>query len=99
MDNNTVTFEYCNWDRAFVCIDLKSFYASVECVERGLDPMTTDLVVAEYAAKTVARPGYSEHHTGLALDLYFTIDGKDVYENEDLVQYPDIQGKRRSGKA
>ncbi len=31
----------------FMCIDLKSFYASVECVERGLDPMTTDLVVAD----------------------------------------------------
>ena len=30
-----------------MCIDLKSFYASVECVERGLDPMTTDLVVAD----------------------------------------------------
>ena len=34
-------------DRTFLCIDLKSFYASVECVERGLDPMTTDLVVAD----------------------------------------------------
>ena len=33
--------------RAYICIDLKSFYASVECVERGLDPMTTDLVVAD----------------------------------------------------
>lgn len=31
----------------FVCIDLKSFYASVECVERGLDPLTTNLVVAD----------------------------------------------------
>ena len=31
----------------FLCIDLKSFYASVECVERGLDPMTTNLVVAD----------------------------------------------------
>jgi DNA polymerase V len=31
----------------FVAIDLKSFYASVECVERGLDPMTTNLVVAD----------------------------------------------------
>lgn len=31
----------------FLCIDLKSFFASVECVERGLDPMTTDLVVAD----------------------------------------------------
>ena len=30
-----------------ICIDLKSFYASVECVERGLDPFTTDLVVAD----------------------------------------------------
>ena len=30
-----------------MCIDLKSFYASVECVERGLDPMTTKLVVAD----------------------------------------------------
>ncbi len=31
----------------YICIDLKSFYASVECVERGLDPMTTKLVVAD----------------------------------------------------
>lgn len=33
--------------RHYICIDLKSFYASVECVERGLDPMTTKLVVAD----------------------------------------------------
>lgn len=33
--------------RYYICIDLKSFYASVECVERGLDPMTTKLVVAD----------------------------------------------------
>jgi len=31
----------------YICIDLKSFYASVECRERGLDPMTTNLVVAD----------------------------------------------------
>ena len=31
----------------YLCIDLKSFYASVECVERGLDPMTAHLVVAD----------------------------------------------------
>lgn len=30
-----------------ICIDLKSFYASVECVERGLDPLNTNLVVAD----------------------------------------------------
>lgn len=34
-------------NRMYLCIDLKSFYASVECVERGLDPVTTDLVVAD----------------------------------------------------
>ncbi|MBQ9085155.1 MAG: DNA repair protein [Clostridia bacterium] len=33
--------------RVYACIDLKSFYASVECVERGLDPFTTNLVVAD----------------------------------------------------
>ncbi len=33
--------------RTYVAIDLKSFYASVECVERGLDPLTTNLVVAD----------------------------------------------------
>ena len=33
--------------RKYLCIDQKSFYATVECVARGLDPMTTDLVVAD----------------------------------------------------
>ena len=33
--------------RTFLAIDLKSFYASVECVERGLDPLTANLVVAD----------------------------------------------------
>lgn len=33
--------------RAYIAIDLKSFYASVECVERGLDPLTAKLVVAD----------------------------------------------------
>ena len=31
-------------DKTYIAIDLKSFYASVECMERGLDPMTTNLV-------------------------------------------------------
>ena len=33
--------------KTYLCIDLKSFYASVECVERGLDTLTTNLVVAD----------------------------------------------------
>ena len=38
-------------DHIYIAIDLKSFYASVECQERGLDPLTTNLVVAD-AART-----------------------------------------------
>ena len=34
-------------ERTYIAIDLKSFYASVECRERGLDPMATNLVVAD----------------------------------------------------
>lgn len=34
-------------ERTYLAVDLKSFYASVECVERNLDPLTTNLVVAD----------------------------------------------------
>ena len=34
-------------NKTYIVIDLKSFYASVECRERGLDPMNTHLVVAD----------------------------------------------------
>ena len=34
-------------ERTYLAVDLKSFYASVECIERGLDPLTTNLVVAD----------------------------------------------------
>ncbi len=41
--------------RIYLCIDFKSFYASVECIERGLDPLTTNLAVAdpERSEKTI----------------------------------------------
>jgi len=47
----------------------------------------------EYTVNTVAVPGYSEHHTGLAVDLYFIMDGKIVYYNEDLMKYPEVWAK------
>ena len=34
-------------NRTYIAIDLKSFFASVECIERGLDPLTTNLVVTD----------------------------------------------------
>ena len=36
-----------NNNKSYIAIDLKSFYASVECIERGLNPLTTNLVVAD----------------------------------------------------
>ena len=38
--------------KRYIAIDLKSFYASVECRERGLDPMQTNLVVADESRTT-----------------------------------------------
>ena len=42
-------------ERTYIAIDLKSFYASVECIERHLNPLTTNLVVADESrtAKTI----------------------------------------------
>ena len=72
-----------------IYVDLDSARRSVEAQQRIMDDFT-EQYGADYAAKTVAKPGYSEHHTGLALDLYLIIDGKDVVENEEMIQYTDI---------
>ena len=47
----------CEMIHKYLCIDLKSFYASVECVERNLDPLKTNLVVAdnERTEKTICK--------------------------------------------
>ena len=75
-----------------VYVGLDSARRSVAEQQRIMDDFT-EKYGADYAAKTVAKPGYSEHHTGLALDLYLIIDGKDVVENEDMIQYPEIWSK------
>ena len=72
-----------------IFVDLDSARRSVAEQQRIMDDFTQKYG-ADYALKTVAAPGYSEHHTGLALDLYLIIDGKDVVENEDMIQYPEI---------
>ena len=73
-------------------IDLDSARRSVADQQRIMDDFTKQYG-KDYALKTVATPGYSEHHTGLALDLYLIIDGKDITENEDMVQHPEIWSK------
>ena len=75
-----------------IYVDLDSARRSVADQQRIMDEFTRDYG-ADYAKKTVAQPGYSEHHTGLALDLYLIIDGVDVDENEDMMQYPEIWDK------
>ena len=47
--------------RTYIAIDLKSFYASVECMERGLDPLTTNLVVADASRTEKTIPKGTRH--------------------------------------
>jgi len=77
------------WETEGIDIDLDSAYRSVAYQQEILERFT-EKYGAAYAKRTVATPGTSEHHTGLALDLYFRLDGEEVYENEDLVKYPEI---------
>ena len=83
-----------------IYLELDSGRRSVAAQQEIMDRFTKEYG-ADYAAKTVAVPGYSEHHTGLAIDLYFRLkddDGNftDIYYNEDLVQYPEIWEKIHS---
>jgi D-alanyl-D-alanine carboxypeptidase len=75
-----------------ISVDLDSARRSVADQQRIMDEFTAEKG-ADYAAKTVAKPGYSEHHTGLALDLYLIIDGKDITENDDMIEYPEVWAK------
>ncbi len=70
-------------------VDLDSAFRSVKEQKRIMNDFIKKYG-KDYALKTVATPGYSEHHTGLALDLYLIIDGKNVDENEDMIKYTDI---------
>ncbi len=75
-----------------VKIDLDSARRSVAAQKDIVKRFTKKYGLA-YVEKYVATPGYSEHHTGLALDLYLNINSKDVYLNEDMVKYPEIWAK------
>lgn len=75
-----------------VYVDLDSARRSVAEQQRIWDSFT-EKYGEVYTKRTVAVPGYSEHHTGLALDLYLRVDGVDVYLNEDMVGYTGIWAK------
>ena len=75
-----------------VHVDLDSARRSVAEQQRIWDDFMEEYGEV-YTKRTVATPGFSEHHTGLALDLYLNIDGEDVYLNEDMIEYPEIWAK------
>ena len=60
-------------ERTYLCIDLKSFYASVECMERGLDPLTTNLVVADASRTDLATYFKNMKKSSVFNHLYFDL--------------------------
>ena len=66
-------------------IDIDSAYRSIEAQQAIADVFQAKFGAA-YTARIVAEPGYSEHHTGLALDLYPIVEGNDITSNEELFQ-------------
>ncbi|MBE6738535.1 MAG: DNA methylase [Ruminococcaceae bacterium] len=82
-------------EKKYLCLDLKSFYASVECVERHLDPLTTNLVVAD--------PGRTEKTICLAVTpslKSFGIPGRArLFEVLEQVGRVNAEKQRKAGKA
>ena len=75
--------------RTYIAIDLKSFYASVECMERGLDPLTTNLVVAD-ASRT-------EKTICLAMKAYGISGRARLFEVVERVKEVNAERRRKAG--
>ena len=88
--------------RTFIAIDLKSFYASVECVDRGLDPLTTNLVVADESRteKTIClavTPSLKEYGIGgraRLFEVYQKAPGVDfIIAKPRIAKYIEVSSK------
>lgn len=90
---NNMLFEDLRTHRHILCIDLVSFYASVECKERGLDPLTTMLVVADEArgdgAITLAATPSVKKHGIKSRGRLFEMDKK--LRNQIIIAKPRMQ--------
>ena len=90
--------------KTYIAIDLKSFYASVECVERGLDPMTTNLVVADKGRteKTIClavSPSLKAHGIPGRARLFEVIQRlREVNEERSLLAGKALTGKSYNAK-
>ena len=90
-----------NTDRTYLAIDLKSFYASVECVERGLDPLTTNLVVADESRtdKTIClavSPSLKAYGVGGRARLFEAVQKVSQVNYARLMAIPDHRFKGKS---
>ncbi len=69
-----------------VTIELDSTYRSVKAQQELWDRWSADPEKGpEYVKKFVAVPGYSEHHTGLAIDICLRKNGELVYDNDEMI--------------
>ena len=78
--------------RENVTIELDSCYRSVSAQEQIVKDFT-EKYGEDYVKKYVAVPGYSEHHTGLAIDICIIKDGELVNENDDMIAQREIFAK------
>ena len=88
-------------ERKYAAIDLKSFYASVECVERGLDPMTTNLVVADTkrTEKTIClavSPALKSYGIPGRPRLFEVLQKVKKINDERLAEYRKLSGNNNS---
>ena len=88
-------------NRTYIAIDLKSFYASVECVERGLNPLTTNLVVADKSRteKTIClavSPSMKAYGIGGRTRLFEVVQRIREVNNERRYR---ANGRRLTGKS
>ena len=74
-----------------ITIVLDSVYRSVKDQQNLWDEWAADPEKGiEYVKKFVAVPGYSEHHTGLAVDICLKIDGELVFDNDEMIEQKEI---------
>ena len=75
-----------------ITIELDSVYRSVERQQEIWDEFVEEKGI-DYTRKYVAQPGYSEHHTGLAVDICLRINGTVVDDNDDMIAQKEIFSK------
>ena len=75
-----------------ITIELDSVYRSVKRQQEIWDQFVREKGI-DYARKYVAQPGYSEHHTGLAVDICLVVNGTVIDDNDEMIAQKEIFAK------